>query len=640
MRNYKSLILAGLLAFGFSSCNTDDLEKDIDDLANRVADFEAQVLKLNDEMNIIRVLMDGNKTITKYTVEGDKYVLTLSNGETITLTQGNDGVTYPKVEIIGGNWYVDGSDTGIKAEAEDGIDTPQPPVFKIESGNWHVSYDGGKTYEDLKVSATETGTQGESPISDFKLEGNKFVFTIGSNIYEIPVIEDLTCQIAEESDMVTIAQGATREVKINVNLKAGDLVRAIAPVEWKAVVSDYSALTGEQELTVSVTAPSVASKGVLTVEVTRGVNTITDEIVLKTGVTSYYDEYMAGMDIVIGDLVVNKYNFSNYKVVSGGSLVYEEGTILYFIDGDVTWDASNNGNIIVIAKDKGVYPAVTATARVALNGTADSVGFVCHGVTFKSTNAGNSTFSLSGASKLNRFYFTDCKIQMVKDQSFTYLYGGELKPETESKIDNILFESCYFSIPSHTNSTKALDVLNLRRGYFENSVVRNNVFYCSDVSGAILVNVLGYYNNQGFFTNVHVDNNTFINVLGNHGGSGSGFLKITMDENCTFTNNLFWYNNEVLGSASSGGWESHSNLISATNNFNYESVENNIVYSAAESTGIDWRYFRTTPSGWAGFKNAIELEKVNPFTDGTVPHTGTFTYTDEFKAKGIGANIQ
>ena len=79
MRYYKSFILFSLLALVFVACDTDDLEKDIDALKDRVASVEAQVQRLNDEMNILRVALDGNKTITNYSINGDTYTLTLSN---------------------------------------------------------------------------------------------------------------------------------------------------------------------------------------------------------------------------------------------------------------------------------------------------------------------------------------------------------------------------------------------------------------------------------------------------------------------------------------------------------------------------------------------------------------------------------
>lgn len=112
MRYYKSFILFSLLALVFVACDTDDLEKDIDALKDRVASVEAQVQRLNDEMNILRVALDGNKTITDYSIDGDTYTLTLSNGETLTLTQGEVGGNYPSIDISDdGYWVIAGSKT-------------------------------------------------------------------------------------------------------------------------------------------------------------------------------------------------------------------------------------------------------------------------------------------------------------------------------------------------------------------------------------------------------------------------------------------------------------------------------------------------------------------------------------------------
>ena len=66
MRYYKSFILFGMFAWTFTSCNTDDLERNIDALTDRVVNMEAQIQRLNDNMNLIRVMLDGNQTITEW----------------------------------------------------------------------------------------------------------------------------------------------------------------------------------------------------------------------------------------------------------------------------------------------------------------------------------------------------------------------------------------------------------------------------------------------------------------------------------------------------------------------------------------------------------------------------------------------
>lgn len=258
MKLYKSLLF-GLLVCGMAACDTTDLERDINSLKDRVEDYEAQVQKLNDDMNIIRVLLDGNKTITSYSFDGANYTLTLSNGETLTLTQGVVGANYPSITIgENGNWVIAGTDSGIRAEAKDGEDAPYTPQFKIENENWCVSLDGGATWQNLGVKATGTAS-GTSPISSVTpaTDGNSIKITLAEgNTYTIPVVKDLVCEITEpelaDGEMWYIGtDGAT--LKVRVNIQSGDIIRPVVPADWKAEMSDYSTLSGEQILDVTVT---------------------------------------------------------------------------------------------------------------------------------------------------------------------------------------------------------------------------------------------------------------------------------------------------------------------------------------------------------------------------------------------------
>lgn len=388
MKLYKSLLF-GLLVCGMAACDTTDLERDINSLKDRVEDYEAQVQKLNDDMNIIRVLLDGNKTITSYSFDGTNYTLTLSNGETLTLTQGVVGANYPSITIgENGNWVIAGTDSGVRAEAKDGEDAPYTPQFKIENENWCVSLDGGATWENLGVKATGTAS-GTSPISGVAASDNSITITLSDGTpYTIPVVKDLVCEITEpelaDGEVWYIGTGGAT-LKVRVNIQAGDIIRPVVPADWEAeIVTDYSSLSGEQTLEVEVTPPSGASKCVVTMEVNRGANTVTDEIVARTEIASYYADFMAGMEVQLGDytlkkgqeIIINGESYGNLTVTHiSSSSVSKEITAdgVYFIDSNANavYNQSGGGTKIIIGNSPSARSTLTLSKSITL-GTEQS----------------------------------------------------------------------------------------------------------------------------------------------------------------------------------------------------------------------------------------------------------------------------
>ena len=126
--------------FALAACDTDALRDDVDNLKDRVESLEAQVSLLNDNMTAIKRLLEGGQTITEVTNTDGTYKLKLSNGETISLTQGSKGeVAYPEITVNDeGQWVVNGEvlmQNGIPVQAvgtpgKDGI----APKFHEQSG--------------------------------------------------------------------------------------------------------------------------------------------------------------------------------------------------------------------------------------------------------------------------------------------------------------------------------------------------------------------------------------------------------------------------------------------------------------------------------------------------------------------------
>ena len=525
MKLYKSLLF-GLLVCGMAACDTTDLERDINSLKDRVEDYEAQVQKLNDDMNIIRVLLDGNKTITSYSFDGTNYTLTLSNGETLTLTQGVVGANYPSITIDeeSGNWIIAGKDSGVKAEAEDGKDAPYTPQFKIENGTWWVSYDGKKTWENLGVVATGTPSDKKSPITDVDTTDPNFIKITLKGEPEprvIPVIRDLVCEITEpelaDGEMWYIGDGATLQVRVNI--QSGDIIRAIVPADWEAEVPDYSGLSGEKTLEVKVTPPSGASKCVVTMEVNRGANTVTDEIVARTEIANYWDEYQAGMDIVVGDpngvhMVINKKNINlTVKHITSSSSADDKNIGadgIYFVDSDVT-DVSHTRfglkNLIIIGTD------VDTQSKLAI----------------KSNGADHQYFNLG---KDGGIGLALKNIEMdFSTYTQTYVVNAG---NVESNLDYVVFDQCKAAFPNTDN--KAFNVINLSGK--ANIHIKNIVFYGNRFSflpstGNInLVNITSPAAGTKFsgYESFTCSNNVLYASQSDQGISGFSLLQANLDE--------------------------------------------------------------------------------------------------------------
>lgn len=537
---------------GFAACDTTDLERDINSLKDRVEDYEAQVQKLNDDMNIIRVLLDGNKTITSYSFDGTNYTLTLSNGETLTLTQGVVGANYPSITIDeeSGNWIIAGKDSGIKAEAEDGKDAPYTPQFKIENENWWVSYDGGVTWTDLGEKATGDPSGESSLISNVTLasDGNSITIKLSDNkSYTIPVVKDLVCEITEpelaDGEMWYIgSNGAT--LKVKVNIQPGDIIRPVVPADWNAkITTDYSNMSGIQTLEVEVTPLAAASKCVVTIEVNRGANTITDEIVARTQTTSYYADYMAGLDIEIDGLTINKTTFKEATLVESNVNIVDEAPYgLYFVKPGaiLTYAVTNSKSskhLIVIGDDVNDNTACfKLSQRIQTNMTSSPTNidgyYVWSNIKFDASELNSATFVayLNGGQD-KRIIFDNCDM-ILPAKNFFELHGdGKYFNDLSLKNSRIKLAGNMYLVSLDKNTSTDFGKL----------TIENNIFYTNSVnekvSGFKVINSSDKATSLASLGTFVLKQNTFINVT----PTWSGMYYTLKLDNVELVNNLFWY---------------------------------------------------------------------------------------------------
>ena len=267
MKKYLILIFVALAAV-FQSCdNNDDLWDAIDDLKSRVQALETQVDALNGNIEALQKLY-GGATISKVETSDGKYVVTLTNGETIELVQGSEAeAVIPIVSINDkGEWQVstDNGATftslGVKAVAEDGT----TPRFRIDeaTGYWQVSYDGGTSFENVKdtkgqpVKAIGSGTVTDKFFEEVKVDGGDlYIRLLGGEELRIPIVSDFFCRIVTPTEGVqTFDAGATK--RFVVEIRGVEQVKLSAPEGWSVRLTD--AVDERAELI--VTAPAAVTR--------------------------------------------------------------------------------------------------------------------------------------------------------------------------------------------------------------------------------------------------------------------------------------------------------------------------------------------------------------------------------------------
>lgn len=631
MKLYKSYILAGLIALGFTACDTDDLERDINALKDRVENYEAQVQKLNDDMNIIRVLLDGNKTISEWSYDGSTYTLKLSNGETLTLTEGVVGTNYPSIEIgDNDNWIIAGKDSGIRAVAKDGDDATFTPQFKIEGETWWVSHDSGQTWSNLGVSATGTPTGGTSPIASYDIENNKFKVVLNGdpqNTYYIPIVEGLVCEITEpvvdSGELLYISSTTPTTLKVKVNIKEGDVLRAVAPVDWTVNIPEYT--TGEQVLNINVTAPAKASKCKIAIELTRGLNSVTDEIVARTNTSNYYDDYMAGLEVNIGDFtllktasgsIINgeKVNLSATHISSSNTTINSDG--IYFIDSGLTgigYDISGGATKIIIGNN----PTQRSTLKLSNSITLGSAQSSLYCKNIEMTLENSTVRILTVNNPMKNVVFDGCKFNIISTTQAQFSYLNAAK----QTIEKVVFQNCIFNtyidyvlLSFDKNEDKNLDV-----------TFKNNIFFSSkNTIKAFKLLSVNNSNKNGGVNKLILQNNTFYNVH----STGAGMINGNINE-MYISSNLF-----------ENSYEQSSNLVLLRRLANtkelYDAVtgEINSNYGYCSGNKI-WQiqYGGTSPIGSEGIIKATETLFSNADPVGNLD----FTVKDEYK--GLGADL-
>lgn len=255
MKKYLILFFVAAAA-AFQSCdNNDDLWDAIDDLKSRVSALETQVDALNGNIEAMQALYNGGATVSEVTEADGAYVIKLTDGTTLTLTQGSEAeAVIPVVSIdANGNWQysVDGGKSfislGQNAVAEDGT-TPQ---FRIDesTGCWQVNTTGEESgWTNVKDSAGKDVSAVGGEVTDkffdsVRVDGDTlYIKLLGSEVeLEVPIVADALCAIVDaEGNPIEEIQmfDSGVERSFNVQMRGIDNTIVTAPEGWTARLTD------------------------------------------------------------------------------------------------------------------------------------------------------------------------------------------------------------------------------------------------------------------------------------------------------------------------------------------------------------------------------------------------------------------
>lgn len=622
MKIYKYIGVA-LMVLSLGACKTDDLERDIDALKDRVTAMEAKVDRLNESMNMIRVALDGNKTIQSYTENEDgSYTLTLSDGNTITLTQGKIGATdvYQEVSIsTDGNWVIGGVETEHRALAVDGEPgvTPQFRLTMESEGKyyWEVSYDGELTWEEVKsqqgtrVYASASGSSSVAgPIASAapNATGDKFEITLtGSGTkYEIPIVSGLACAITEPALedgfwIVPTNTGATTPIDLK-----GEAVLISAPEGWTVTAS----IDNSNPTTLSVTPPNQdGAEGIITLQVNKGVYWAIDQIKVRSKkvITSWKAEYEQG-GFYIGNELVNSETYPT--LANEGNLIEDGGTIsnsgVHFIKGGVNISISSilaitgEHPLVIVGDDPNNPPTVTFTGSGYLR--VGTQNLLCKNVKF--VRNGAYLFHVHTDANVDKVIFDQCEMELSNSFAFSSVSSNEKIDDFQFSNNKVKFTGTTETLASGMNFVNFGTSMTITKAN-----ISNNIFYSkSDDTSA-----------RGQFftvkeTAIKLENNTFCNYIQNPQGIKA---KLTGDWSVRY--NIFYSNISVASNNTSYLiWALEGSTFPASN----DAFESNVAYNAVEENATVWNvfYFSTSsgtsseiPDGY-DLKSRIPQEEQSP----------------------------
>ena len=282
-------MLLGLVGCSAFQSEIEDLYTQVSDIQKTESEIKQQIDEINTSITvlnkIVSTLQAGGyvKSFVPYKDETGTevgYIITLSNGDTVTIHNGKDGkdgvmpaISAKRAEDGLYYWTLDGEyligADGEKVRA-DGV----TPTFEIRDDCWYISYDNGTTWTNIGTAIGQSGEDGKAGDQlfseiEYQTGSNVVVFHMsdGSQIV-LPCYQAISISFDIQDNLTAIAAGET--IKVGYTLSYGDkntVVTVSSDGNYKATVVRDTDVSGS----ILITCPGLYQDGHIIVMAFDGV---------------------------------------------------------------------------------------------------------------------------------------------------------------------------------------------------------------------------------------------------------------------------------------------------------------------------------------------------------------------------------
>ena len=218
--------------------------------------------------------------------------------------------------------------------------------------------------------------------------------------------------------------------------------------------------------------------------------------------TNDYEKYMAGKDIVIANMTINKATYGDATLINNASENKAIGSKgVYFVDGTTqgVTIAGNADQLIVLSLDETMATVGRDAGKcVNVNASEGNDYFVLSNVKYVTDMTSGNMIAGGGNGVIETILFNKVKVEVPKDMLFVY---------SSKDIQNFNMTDC--DVKLHVNSAEKNLVQSNTTNTYETLVFKNNIFYSTDGD---LTGYRLFSNNNATIASLEFRNNTIAGV--------------------------------------------------------------------------------------------------------------------------------